>query len=145
VGSPAVGATAPVQHSLREQARVALWAMKGFLPPVDAWPPLGLDWATNVEVRGKVHPVEGVAGARVGVLLLGVWQALAGDAPALEFAYTERECHMLPTRDLREAMEAVGLAWEGDIIVRESSDERCVALRNRCSALWAPLGLCPES
>jgi hypothetical protein len=76
---------------------------------------------------------------RVGALLLQVWLALAGAVPVLEYAYTEQERHRLPTREVREALESVGVLWEGDIIVRESSDEQCVALRKRCSVLGAPL------
>jgi hypothetical protein len=53
--------------------------------------------------------------ARVGALLLQVWTALAGAVPGLEYAYTEQERHRLPTREVREALEAVGVLWEGDI------------------------------
>jgi hypothetical protein len=130
----------PPLHPLRDLARVALWALKGSTPPGEEWPLLDLDWAVGVETKGKMTPPSNVIAARVGVLLLQVWQALAGEVPVLEYAYTSQECHRLPTRALREAMEAVGVLWEGDIIVRESSDERSVALRDRCSTLWAPLG-----
>jgi hypothetical protein len=73
------------------------------------------------------------------VLLVQVWAVLADGEVPVEYAYTELKCHRLPTRVLRRALEAAGVLWEGDIIVRESSDERCVALRKRCSALWASL------
>jgi hypothetical protein len=129
----------PLLHPLRNLARAALWALKGSTPLAEEWPPLDLDWAVSVETKGKVPPPSNLAAARVGTLLLQVWHVLAGEVPVLAYAYTDQECHRLPTRALREAMEAVGVLWEGDIIVRESSDERCVALRKRCSALWASL------
>jgi hypothetical protein len=75
----------PPQHYLRDPARVALWALKGSNPPVEAWPPLDLDWAAVVEAGGKTVTPPSVAAARVGALLLEVWLALAEGVPVLEY------------------------------------------------------------
>jgi hypothetical protein len=99
---------------------------------------LDLGWAAGGENGRRVAPSR-MATELVERLLREVGLVLADGAPVLEHAYTASECHRLPTRDLRGALEAVGVLWEGDIIVRESSDERCVALRKRCSVLWASL------
>jgi hypothetical protein len=108
----------PSQHTLREQARVALWALKSPNPTGEAWPPLDLGWAEGVEKRGKMVSPFKMAAARVERLLREVGLILADGAPMLEHAYKASECHRLPTRDLRGALEAVGVLWEGDIIVR---------------------------
>jgi hypothetical protein len=42
-------------------------------------------------------------------------------------------------RELKAWTSYLGVLWEGNLIVRESADERGVALRDRCPALWAPL------